>query len=284
MEIKRLYDKWWKIATIVILILSVIIAASLTGVYVSMNNARIDSVSSDLISDTTRFIAHRGYSSKYYQNSYDAYLNAAKEEAFSGIECDIWRTVDGVWLTAHDDNPFEDKSIRISKSKYADIKDLTLRESNAGKGVTDISGHRICTLEEYMTVCKDYGKLAVIELKPEFDAETLMGLDDYVSSKLDKSEYCYISFKRDNLVRLFNINKDINMMYLSIMGIDGSNHIERGYNVGVNHSMTDAKSLIKTAKKYGKATNFWTINDNETIKKLVEAGADFVTTDIVPSL
>lgn len=284
MEIKKFYDKWWKIAVIVTLILAVIIAASLTGVYVSMNNARIDSVSSDLISDTTRFIAHRGYSSKYYQNSYDAYLYAAKEEAFSGIECDIWRTVDGVWLTAHDDNPFEDKGIRISKSKYDDIKDLTLRESNAGKGVTDIAGHKICTLEEYMAICKEYGKMAVIELKPEFDIDTLKSLDDYVSSKLETREYCYISFKRDNLVRLFNININLNMMYLTIMGIDGNSHIERGYNVGVNHSLTDAKDLIKAAKKHGKATNFWTVNDNNTIKKLVEAGADFVTTDIVPSL
>lgn len=284
MEIKKFYDKWWKIAVIVTLILAVIIAASLTGVYVSMNNARIDSVSSDLISDTTRFIAHRGYSSKYYQNSYDAYLYAAKEEAFSGIECDIWRTVDGVWLTAHDDNPFEDKGIRISKSKYDDIKDLTLRESNAGKGVTDIAGHKICTLEEYMAICKEYGKMAVIELKPEFDIDTLKSLDDYVSSKLETREYCYISFKRDNLVRLFNININLNMMYLTIMGIDGNSHIERGYNVGVNHSLTDAKDLIKAAKKHGKATSFWTVNDNNTIKKLVEAGADFVTTDIVPSL
>lgn len=284
MEIKRFYDKWWKIAVIVTLIVAVIIAASLTGVYISMNNARIDSVSNDLISGTTRFIAHRGYSSKYYQNSYDAYLNAAKEEAFSGIECDIWRTVDGVWVTAHDDNPFEDKGIRISKSKYDDIKDLTLRESNAGKGVTDIAGHKICTLEEYMAICKEYGKMAVIELKPEFDSDTLKGLDDYVSSKLETSEYCYISFKRDNLVRLFNINNNINMMYLTIMGIDGNSHIERGYNVGVNHSLTDAKDLIKAAKKHGKATNFWTVNDNNTIQKLVKAGADFVTTDIVPSL
>lgn len=284
MEIKRFYDKRWKIAVIVTLVIAVIIAASLTGVYVSMNNARIDSASSDLIGGMTRFIAHRGYSSKYYQNSYDAYLNAAKEEAFSGIECDIWRTVDGVWVTAHDDNPFEDKGIRISKSNYADIKDLTLRESNAGKGVTEISGHNICTLDEYIAICKEYGKMAVIELKPEFEHDTLKGLDEYVSSKLEISEYCYISFKRDNLVKLFKINNSVNMMYLTTMGIDGNSHIERGYNVGVNHKMTDAKNLIKLAKKYGRATNFWTVNDNDTIKELVEAGADFVTTDIVPSL
>ena len=80
---------------------------------------------------STKYIAHRGHSGKYYDNTEESILAASENVFFDGIETDIRLTKDKVWVCVHDDNPFIDKDILVSNSNYEDIKDLPLDISNA---------------------------------------------------------------------------------------------------------------------------------------------------------
>ena len=48
-------------------------------------------------------IAHRGFSSEAPENSYISFALAAEGD-FYGIECDVWKSKDGVFVVSHDGN------------------------------------------------------------------------------------------------------------------------------------------------------------------------------------
>ena len=48
-----------------------------------------------------KLIAHRGFSSQAPENSIPAFEKAL-ESGFYGIECDIWKTLDGEFMVSHD--------------------------------------------------------------------------------------------------------------------------------------------------------------------------------------
>ena len=82
-----------------------------------------------------RYIAHRGLSSVYYQNTAKAFEEAAKSNFFYGIETDVWLTKDGKWVCCHDKNPFEDPTILIAETDYADAMNIPLSPQKAGENV-----------------------------------------------------------------------------------------------------------------------------------------------------
>lgn len=62
----------------------------------------------DLSEGGVRYIAHRGLSSEYYENTEAAFRAAAESSFFFGIETDIYRTADGKYVCAHDNAAFAD--------------------------------------------------------------------------------------------------------------------------------------------------------------------------------
>ena len=116
-----------------------------------------------------QFIGHQG---SYYgvANSEESFLYGAKVLQYQALECDVKQTKDGVFVTCHDDTF---AGITISSVTYEELKDVVKNESRSS-GYPAQNGEMpgdgkysstICTLERYLEICKEYGCIAVIELK-----------------------------------------------------------------------------------------------------------------------
>lgn len=123
-------------------------------------------------------IAHRGFSSRYPENTLLAFEQALALGA-DGAEFDVQLTRDGVPVVIHDESV-----LRVS-SADALVKDLSLAELRkldvSYKFRGQCAPQQIPTLEEYFTLVKDADFLNIIELKTaiyEYDGieEKVIGL------------------------------------------------------------------------------------------------------------
>ncbi|HWQ05891.1 MAG TPA: glycerophosphodiester phosphodiesterase [Feifaniaceae bacterium] len=109
-----------------------------------------------------KVIAHRGFSSRYPENSLLAFEKALSLGA-DGAEFDIQLTADGVPVVFHDES-----LLRITGNDLL-IKDLTLEELRAFDISYKFRGQcpvqHIPTLEEYFELVKEHDFLNIIELK-----------------------------------------------------------------------------------------------------------------------
>lgn len=114
------------------------------------------------------FIGHAGC---YYgiMNSEEAFLYAVQVLHYQALECDVKQTKDGVFVVCHDDTF---NGVSIADTNYADLKDVEYTSGrNAGfpsqNGSVTKSPYttKICTLERYLQICKQYNAKAVVEVK-----------------------------------------------------------------------------------------------------------------------
>ena len=70
------------------------------------------------------FIAHRGYSGKYLQNTEEAFIEAVRHGS-GGIETDVRVTKDGVLVVNHNDEAvFEDGTeLLVAEATYEELTD-----------------------------------------------------------------------------------------------------------------------------------------------------------------
>lgn len=242
----------------------------------------IDALSANIapteVFDGTRYIAHRGLSSVYYQNSYEAFVGAAESDYFWGVETDIWRTTDGVWVCTHDENPFEDEDLLVSELSYDVVQGTPLSSKKAGEYVEYTDEVYLSTLSEYLGVCVSYGKAAVIELKAVYDKETLAELLAYVFSRADKKDVCFISFQTENIKNINKIDNEVSVMALAGSGKRRDFLIALDYPVNINKNILSA-SVIYRAHNKGNTVAVYTVNDKKDVEKYAAMGVDYVTTD-----
>ena len=101
------------------------------------------------------------------KNTKEAYLEAAKL-GYKAIETDIRVTLDKEYICCHDENLIrltrnssKKTTINVQECHFRDIKDLELSEIT--NGVKRIG--KICTFDEYLSICKEYNCIPIIELK-----------------------------------------------------------------------------------------------------------------------
>ncbi len=115
------------------------------------------------------FIGHAG---SYYgaMNSEEAILYAITKLKYTCVEVDLKSTKDGVFVLSHDDTF---GGINIASTNWADLKNVEITSSRTAglpfqNGEAPGNGKytaKLCTLERYLEICKQYGTKAVIELK-----------------------------------------------------------------------------------------------------------------------
>ena len=116
-----------------------------------------------------QFIGHQG---SYYgvPNTEEAFLYAAEILQYQALETDVKQTKDGVFVCCHDDTF---GGFTIANTNWEDLKDVVVNSSRTAgypsqygemPGTGKYSS-KICTLERYLEICKEYGIYAVVELK-----------------------------------------------------------------------------------------------------------------------
>jgi glycerophosphoryl diester phosphodiesterase len=226
-------------------------------------------------------IAHRGVCGLETENTHAAFV-AAGNRSYYGIEADVHKTADGKFVIMHDDNTLRmtGDDIQIGKVSYETLRRLQLRQKDGRLGRTDL---RIPSMEEYLEICKYYGKKAILELKDEFSAEDIGEICRIAESLEYMDHIVFISFKLNNLLLLKEKYPKQVVQYLVMHEIDDAliqELADRDMGLDAYQEMFTEQVLRKCREK-GVETNAWTVNDPEMAQKLIDWGIDYLTSNIL---
>lgn len=218
----------------------------------------------------TKWIAHRGLSSKYYENTIKAFKYAAKLP-FYGIETDIHITKNDKIITHHDDYLLID-------NKKIFIKDYVYKLLN--KLFKNKHYEKLPTLKDYLLICKKYKKVPVIEIKPLLKQSQIILILKEIIKYFEINKVIIISFHLKNLIYIYEFNKDIKCQFLINDADDPNIEIALKYNFDFDvYIKALNKYLSDKLKKSNRLINCWTLNNFDLVEKAISLGADFITTD-----
>lgn len=242
------------------------------------------SSASEIMAENTKLIAHRGFRAVAPENTLPAFEEAGKA-GFWGAECDIYRTADGVWVIQHDFVTFRmmDAIKNIEKTDYKDLQRL---KTNNGNNIKNYDNLKICTLEEYLEVCKKYDMNAVIELKSKNNTEHY----DEIAALVYKYgvSHTYISFELENLKAIRKTDRQARILYLvdeiTDEVIEDAKRIDDcgiDFNIDKKKNFENKSEMIKKCVSAGLPLGAWTVDDTEIMKRLVDLGVEYITTDCI---
>lgn len=283
--------KWSKKKKVVVIILSVlaflfvaIIGAGVTALkwYCSVADYEIVSAA-DFVKEDTKLIAHRGFRGVAPENTLPAFEEAGKN-GFWGAECDIYRTKDGVWVVQHDINTYRmmDFSKSIERCTYDELLE---HNTDNGVNIANYENLKICSFEEYLQTCEKYGMHAVIELKGKNNTEHY----DEIMALIERYnvDVTFISFQENNLVKLRELT-DLPMFYLCSLIDDEAIEIAKKIgNCGIDfdankeENFENGAPMIKAVIDNGLPIGAWTVDDPQVMKKCLDNGIDYITTDCI---
>ncbi len=229
------------------------------------------------------FVGHRG-SRWGVENTKEAFIQGCTRGQFDYLETDIKVTKDKVFICWHDDNTskYGASNKTIASTNWADLKDIKHTQKRGSKTYTGY----LCTMDEYLDICKKYGKRPVIELKwaTGINSNDQSNMGKLVQAIKDKGFYetCIIlTSMKPCLEWLHENHPKMTLQFLT--GQYWENHFTWCKNNGIDVDIQSGTWLTKsTVTKYhnaGLKVNMWTINSVSAYNTHKNMGCDFVTTD-----
>lgn len=229
-----------------------------------------------------RMVAHRGLSGIELENTASAFV-AAGNRSYFGIETDVHRTADGQFVVFHDDNTrrIAGDSMVIEETSYETLRSLRLADTDGKRGRNDL---RIASLQEYTQICKKYGKISVLELKNHFEPEDIDRIIALIRGEEWLDETIFISFDITNLIYLRSVLPDQKAQFLA-----GVNELTDEVMAKVKENRLDldlyykgiTPELVRSLHEAGIELNVWTVDSPEDAAQLIEAGVDYITSNIL---
>jgi len=223
-----------------------------------------------------KYVAHRGYSRAYVGNTEEAF-RAATEMSYWGIETDVQKTSDGKYVCNHDDTAkyADGDEKEVATSTFADLMSKPLKND---KTDTDVY---LCTFETYLDVCKSGNKVAVIELKQDFDIEEVREIIEIVKAHYSLDGVCFISFYYDPLLLIREEEPTADMQYLSETKGDPvfDRCLEDKISISIRQSIL-TKKIVDTFHDAGLEVNTWTVNKKFDRNFVRLKGVDYITSDV----
>ena len=226
----------------------------------------------------TRMVAHRGASALERENTNAAFLAAANRSYF-GIETDVHRTADGGFVLIHDDRTGRvcATDVPVEGSTLADLRALKLYDTH---GLDTRGDLVIPVLEEYAVICRDYGKVAVLELKNAFSPEDIAKIVAVLGEQRVLEQTLFISFDLQNLILLRKLLPDHPVQFLTGKLTDEVFEIlvREKMDLDVHYSAL-TKEWIDRLHSAGIEVNCWTVDDPEACRRLIDWGVDYITSN-----
>jgi len=227
-----------------------------------------------------RTVAHRGLSGIEPENTAAAFI-AAANRSYYGIEADIHVTKDGKFIVCHDDNALRisGRDVEIEKATLAELQDIRLFGRDGGNGRADL---RMPTLEEYISICKTYGKHAFLEFKNEFSYSEVADAVRAIDRLGYLDEVTFISFHYKNLLHLRSIEpgQPAQLLFSAPTEEIIRRLAEDRISADVKASAV-TRELVKRLHAECLDVNCWTVDDPAQASHLCSLGVDFITTNIL---
>jgi len=215
-------------------------------------------------------VAHRGFSGIYPENTLLAFQKAV-ELGVDFIELDIHQTLDKEIVVCHDEkiDRTTDGKGYIKEMNYEEIK-----KYDAGKW-KGYSGEKIPLLKDVFEKFKNKVKI-LIEIK-ECDVYELVKLiKEY---KIEKS----VIVGSFNLEYIKEVRNLFPIISTALISYKVPTNIDQLIKYGIRkldiefHNLN--KEIVKELVSYGFVINTWTPNTEEELKKVIDYGVQFITTD-----
>lgn len=279
---KKKLTKKSKILIIVLSIVASLLIATVLGGVIALNQyCKTKDYTVISTSDNVTLVAHRGMRSVAPENTTASFAEAGKH-GYWGAECDVYRTKDGVWIISHDSHTYRmmDKSAFIEKKTYEELMDMNV---DNGVNIDKYEDLKICSLEEYLDICKKYNMTPVIELKGKNNTEYYSEIVE-LANQFEVNPV-YISFHIENLQTMRRLTQ-CKMYYLvqkiSEDDIQDAKSIENcGIDFNGNKDKNFKSDIIKKCQDAGLELGAWTINEEDALQKLEQYGITLITTDCI---
>lgn len=226
-----------------------------------------------------RFIAHRGCPRKELENTIESFI-AAGCGKYYGIETDFTLIKDESVIIYHDDDL--NRLAGINRN----TRDLTIEEAKEiklnKKGTYHTYDYKIASPLEYLRICKHYEKIPVIDIKWGFTTEDI---DELMKLLIEEEMYhqsIIICYTMEIVLYIRRNYPDYQVQFLMGMLFSEKNVeicLENKIDIDIRHDLL-SKELVDRFHQEGLIVNCWTVDTEEDLKKVMEYGVDFVTTNV----
>lgn len=227
-----------------------------------------------------KMVAHRGVSGLERENTCPAFV-AAGVKSYYGIETDVHVTLDGKYIIVHDDDlkRVAGLDMGIETSNFDDLRAVRFTDRD---GVTKRNDIFLPTLDEYLSICKKYEKVAVLELKNDMCEKDVEGIAAAVDAAGMFENTTFITFSKQNLLYLRAARPDANAQFLT--GTLSEENIafmlDNALDADIYYkSLT--KEFIDLMHENGRVVNAWTVDTVEAAEALRDIGIDMITSNIL---
>ncbi len=233
--------------------------------------------------DSVHLVAHRGLSAAEPENTAPSFEAAGEAGGYYGFECDTHMSKDGVWMILHD------PELHTIYNGEGDVKSFTSDELMKLKVVRGANAEKyddlkMCTLQQYIDICKKYGCRPIIEIKDP-RTECMQSFYDVLVKNGIVDKVTVISFIIEDLRALHAIDRSVDMWYLvdyiskkNIAEAKESGCSGMDFSSAFNACRPD---WIKSVNDNGLISACWTVDNKEELDAMLKAGVKYITTNSI---
>ncbi len=225
-------------------------------------------------------VGHRG-SNIGLENSVESFTVGAKR-GYEYLETDFKVTSDKKFVCTHDDNTTRLGGTKtIASSTLEALQSETLTQTRSGVKYTG----RLCSAQEYLDVCKQYGVKPLIELKwatgvNNNDQSNIPLLIKLIEDNGFRDKCIILTSMKPCLEYIHKNYPDIKLQFLT--GEYWSSHFDwcvaNKIDVDIQAGYFN-KDAVKRYHDNGLVVNVWTVNTDAAYRTYAEMGCDMITTD-----
>ncbi len=233
-----------------------------------------------------KFVGHRG-GYKGVMNTAEAFRNGADYYHYDGLECDVRVTSDGQYVISHDEttNAVGGK-LTVASSTLEQLQAETYTQTRGGVTYTG----KICTIAEYLDICKEKNVFPVIELKwstgiNNSDMSNFPGLAQLVKDKGLADKVVFLTSMKTSLEYVRTHYPEFKCQFLCTTGWKGAQDWCKQWNLNPSIQVGDFDIYaVKSYVEKGMEVAAWTVNSLATYKNVGAMGVTMVTCDyLMPS-
>ena len=239
-----------------------------------MNTIKLDN------KENIKMIAHRGISGIECENTCPAFV-AAGLKSYYGIETDVQVTLDGKFIIVHDSDlkRIAGLDIEVLTSNFDDLRAIRFSSID---GTVPRTGLYLPSLEEYLSICKKYGKEAYLEICAISLYDHVIGIASTVEQMGMMDSTTFISFNHSNLTDLRSSYPHAKAQLLT--GDIGKDNIafilENNIDAGIYYPNL-TKEFVDLMHANGRIVNVWTVDTLEDAERMRDMGVDVITSNII---
>lgn len=233
--------------------------------------------SEDQIVTRTMCVAHRGLSSKYLENSFVSFDGAIQAGAYA-VELDLRHSKDGVGFIMHDADLSRTATHKEGHVCPLKTKLSELRSKDVIEHCQLNNGENIPTLAALFDFFSISDPNLFLEFKDRPSNQSIALIQEWLSNT--KGNQTLISFSADRLQKVkerLNIKSTTNIEYLHLAHFQSQ--ADRNFD-GFDLRVISKKAL-NNAKDQLLKVGVWTKDRPSTIRKYLNLGVDYITTNRV---